>query len=490
MNTKRVGFALGLGLFILMFIIPAPGGMEVAAWRVAAIAVLMATWWITEAIPLPATALLPIVLYPLLGIMDSRSTTLSYADHVIFLFMGGFFLAVTMERWNLHRRIALFILRLAGDTPSRLILGFIIATSLLSMWISNTATAVMMVPIGLSVISQVMGTSDGSVVDEKRKKQESNFAKSLMLAIAYSASIGGFITIIGTPPNIIMAGMLERMYDIRIGFAQWMLVSVPISLVMLTCMYVLLTKVLFRTGDLRLASGKEFVAEEMKKLGPMTRAEKMVLLIGGFMALSWMFRELLIRIPVFSMVTDTTIAIMGSLLLFLCPAFKDDEKLLNWATAVKIPWSVVLLFGGGLTIASGFESTGLATWVSENMQYLSGMGILLFVFMTVLVANTLTEFMSNTAIATLFIPVMAATAVAVGFHPFAAAIPTAIAASFSFMMPHATPPNAIAFGSGYLRMKDMASTGLILNLIGQIVCTIVIVFLLSMLWGIDLTVWP
>jgi sodium-dependent dicarboxylate transporter 2/3/5 len=341
------------------------------------------------------------------------------------------------------------------------------------------------------VISQVKGNADdGVVIDEKRKKQESNFAKSLMLAIGYTASIGGFITIIGTPPNIIMAGMLERVYDIRIGFAQWMMLSVPISLTMLICMYFLLTKVLFPTGNLKLASSKEFVTNEMKKLGPVTKAEKMVLLIGGLMALSWIFRDLIIRIPAFSMLTDTTIAIAGALLLFLSPSFDNGKKLLDWKTAVKIPWSIVLLFGGGLTLASGFENTGLAAWIGGNMQRINHIDILFFVFVIVLVVNTLTEFMSNTAIATLFIPVMSATAVAIGLHPFAAAIPTAIAAAFSFMMPHATPPNAIAFGSGYLKIKDMVKAGIILNVIGQIVCTLAVVYFLRLVWSVNLTVVP
>ena len=489
MDSKRIGFFMGLAMFITMLIVPAPTGMELAAWRVAAIAILMATWWITEAIPLPATALLPIILFPLLGVMDSRSTTLSYADHVIFLFMGGFFLAVTMERWKLHRRIALFILKMAGDSPSRLILGFVGATAFLSMWISNTATAVMMVPIGISVISQVTG-DENTVIDGKLKKQQDNFSKSLMLAIAYTASIGGFITIIGTPPNIILAGMMERVYGIQIGFAQWMMISVPISLTMLVCMYFLLTKILFPTGDLKLASSKGFVEQEMQKLGPMRKAEKMVMLIGGLMAVSWISREAIVMIPGLSMVTDTTIAIFGSLLLFLSPAFKDGKRLLDWKTANKIPWSIVLLFGGGLTLASGFDRTGLAVWVTGNMQNLSGVDLLFFVFIIVLVVNTLTEFMSNTAIATLFIPVMGAAAVAAGFHPFAAAVPTAIVAAFSFMMPHATPPNAIAFGSGYLRMKDMAGAGITLNIIGQIVGTLAVVYLLGWVWGVDLRIVP
>ena len=489
MDSKRIGFFMGLAMFIVMLIVPPPADMAPAAWQVAAIAILMATWWITEAIPLPATSLLPIVLFPLLQIMDSRATTLSYADHVIFLFMGGFFLAVTMERWKLHRRIALFILKLAGDNPSRLILGFVGATAFLSMWISNTATAVMMVPIGISVISQVNG-DENSVVEEKVRKQQSNFSKSLMLAIAYTASIGGFITIIGTPPNIILAGMMERVYGIQIGFAQWMMISVPISITMLICMYFLLTKFLYPTGDLKLMSSQAFVEKEMQKLGPMRKAEKMVLIIGGLMAVCWICRDLIVMIPGLSMVTDTTIAIFGSLLLFLCPAFKDGKRLLDWKTANKIPWSIVLLFGGGLTLASGFYQTGLATWVSGNMQNLSGVDLLLFVFIIVLVINTLTEFMSNTAIATLFIPVMGAAAVAAGFHPFAAAVPTAIAAAFSFMMPHATPPNAIALTSGHLRVKDMVSAGITLNIIGQIVCTLAVVYILGLVWGIDLRIVP
>jgi len=485
MDSKKFGFILGFALFALMLIIPAPEGMEVAAWRVAAIAILMATWWITEAIPIPATSLLPIALYPLFEIMSSANTTRSYADHVIFLFMGGFFLAVTMERWNLHRRIALYILKLAGDTPSRLILGFVVATSLLSMWISNTATAVMMIPIGISVISQVVGESA-----EKRTKQQSNFAKSLMLSIAYSASIGGFITIIGTPPNIILAGVMERVYGIQIGFAQWMMISVPISLTLLTCMYLFVTKVLFPTGDLKLAGGKEFVATEMKNLGVMTTAEKMVLTVGGIMVCGWLFRDLLIRLPGLSMITDTTVAITGTLLLFMCPAGADKKRLLDWETAVKIPWGIVLLFGGGLTLASGFESTGLAAWVSGNLAGLSGMNLLMFVFIVVLIINTLTEFMSNTAIATLFTPVMAAASIAVGLHPFTAAVATTVAAAFSFMMPVSTPPNTIAFGSGYLSIKDMARSGILLNIAAQIICTLAIVYLLPLVWGIDLRYVP
>ena len=491
MDLKKIGFIVGPAIFIIMNLLPAPYGMEPAAWRVAAIALLMATWWITESIPIAATALLPIALYPLLRIMDTRAATASYSDPVIYLFMGGFFLAVTMERWNLHRRIALVILKMAGDTPSRLLVGFVAATGFLSMWISNTATAVMMIPIAISIVSQVVGEKGNAPeTGTQKSKYETNFAKSLVLGVAYAASIGGFITLIGTPVNIIMAGVLETTFDIRIGFAQWMLISVPIAAIMFVSMHLLFTKVLFPTGGLKLAGGKDIVEEELQKLGPTSRAEKMIMLIGAFMALSWMFREFIIRIPALSMVTDTTIAIVGALLLFICPSFKDGERLMDWDTAVKIPWNVVLLFGGGLTLASGFERTGLALWVSGNMSHLTGMHILLFIFIMVAVSNILTEFMSNTAIATLFIPVMGVAAIAMGFHPFAAVISTALGATFSFMMPVATPPNAVAFGSGYLKIKDMVVGGIFLNLIAQVTATIIIMYILPILWDVDLTVVP
>lgn len=497
MNGKKVGLLLGASVFIFMLIIPAPEGLEPKAWRVAAITVLMAIWWITEAIPIPATALLPIVLYPALGVMTSGQTTASYGDQVIYLFMGGFFLAVTMERWNLHKRIALHIIRAVGSSPSMMILGFMSAVALLSMWISNTACAVMMVPIGIAVVSQITGLSKQEVLDgapdgDAKKRQEANFAKSLMLGIAYAASLGGVATIIGTPPNTIMVGMIDRMYGLKISFAQWMMIGVPLSLVMLFVVWFLLTRLLFRTGDLKLAGSKELIDEEIEKLGAMTRPEKMILVVGCLMALSWIFRVPITKaLPALKTVTDTTIAIGGAALLFILPVdWKKNIHLLDWKTAVKIPWDIVILFGGGICLANGFDKTGLAKWISGSLTSLEGVSIIVFILVVTALTVFLTEITSNTATATLLVPIMGAAAIAMGVHPYATIIAACVAASFAFMLPVATPPNAVIFGSGYIRIKDMAYAGLLLNLSGIVIIVLVVTYLMPVLWGIDLTSVP
>ena len=488
MDGKRAGLILGITAFVTMLLLPAPEGMKPEAWRVAAITVLMAIFWITEAIPIPATALFPIVLYPLFGVMSSGATTASYGDNIIFLFMGGFFLAATMEKWNLHRRVALQTLRLVGTTPSNMILGFIIATGFLSMWISNTACAVMMVPIGIAVVSQLTGVTREEVLDEQTKVQESNFAKSLMLAIAYAASLGGIATIIGTPPNTIMVGMLDKMYGLKISFAQWMLIGVPMSVIMLFTVWLLLTKVLFRTDDLKLLGSRELIAKEVEKLGPMARPEKMVAAVGCMMAFCWITRGF-IQIDALKMVSDTTIAIAGTILLFMLPA-KKEKALLDWKAAVNIPWGVILLFGGGIAIASGFERTGLASWISSHLTALSGVPMLVFVLVVVTLVVFLTEITSNTATATLFIPVMGSAAIAMSLHPYALIVPACLAASMAFMLPVATPPNAVVFGSGYVRIKDMAYAGFLLNLVAIAVITVFVVYLMPMFWGVELAQTP
>lgn len=497
MDGKKVGLLLGAFVFIFMIIVPAPEGLEPKAWRVAAVTVLMAIWWITEAIPIPATALLPIVMYPALGILTSGQTTASYGDQVIYLFMGGFFLAVTMERWNLHKRIALYIIRAVGSSPSMMIMGFMAATALLSMWISNTACAVMMVPIGIAVVTQITGLSkqeihEGVPGGDLAKKQQSNFAKALMLSVAYSASLGGVATIIGTPPNTIMVGMIDRMYGFKISFAQWMMVGVPLSLIMLFIVWFLLTKVLFKMGDLKLAGSKELIAEEIEKLGAMTRPEKMILLVGCLMAFSWIFRVPITKaFPMLKSVTDTTIAIGGASLLFILPVdWKKNIHLLDWQTAVKIPWDIVILFGGGITIANAFDKTGLATWISGGLISLEGMSMIAFVLIVTTLVVFLTEITSNTATATLMVPIMGAAAIAMGIHPYATIISACVAASFAFMLPVATPPNAVIFGSGYIRIKDMAYAGLLLNFAGIVVIAVIITYIMPMLWGIDLGVTP
>jgi sodium-dependent dicarboxylate transporter 2/3/5 len=491
MSSKKIGLFLGAALFIVFLLLPVPEGMKPEAWAVAAITVLMAVWWITEAIPIPATALLPIPLFPILGVMPAKQVTGSYGDEVIYLFMGGFFLAVAMEHWNLHRRVALLTVRIVGTSPTRMVLGFMIAVAALSMGISNTACAVMMVPIGIAVISQITGLTIKDIHDAGvEKKHATNFAKALMIGIAYAASIGGVATLIGTPPNMIMKGMVQEMYKIDISFGQWFIFGFPLALILLAFAWVFLVKVLFPMGDLKLAGSRELISDEIKKLGPLTRAELSIAVIGTVMAVMWIARGF-IKIDALKYVSDTTIAIFGTMLLFLVPVnFKKGVHILEWKTAVKIPWDIVLLFGGGITLASGFSKTGLALWMSSKLAQLSGVDIIIFVLIVALLTTFLTEVTSNTATATLLVPIMGAAAIAIGVHPFATIITACVSASFAFMLPVATPPNAVVFGSGYLKIKDMAYAGVAMNFVGGILITLFVVFILPILWGVDLSTIP
>lgn len=496
---KQIGFFLGPIVFIAMLLIPAPEGMKLEAWRVAAVTALMAIWWITEAIPIPATSLMPIALFPLLGVMKSSASTAPYANHLIYLFMGGFFLAVTMERWNLHRRVALYTIKAIGTSPARMIMGFMVATGFLSMWVSNTATAMMMVPIGMAVIQQATGYNSDHLRDSATNVgPEFNFGRGLMLGIAYAASIGGVATIIGTPPNTVMAGMVEKMFGVQIGFGQWMLFGVPLAVITMAIAWVLLTKILFPTGGMELAGGAKIINDEVKKLGPMSNAEKKIVIVGCFMAAFWLARGFMAKsafvlgiMPHFKYIGDATIAIFGALILFAVPVdFKKGQFLLDWKTAVKIPWDVILLFGGGLAIANGFAKTGLAAYIASQLGALEGTSMIVFVGAVVLITIFLTEITSNTATATLLVPIMGSAAIAMGVHPFATIVGACVAASYAFMLPVATPPNAVVFGSGCVTIKQMAKAGVWLNIIGTILITAFVVYILPALWGIDLTTVP
>jgi sodium-dependent dicarboxylate transporter 2/3/5 len=499
-NSKRIGFFLGPAVFLLMLLLPHPEGMSPAAWKVAAVTVLMAIWWITEAIPIPATSLLPIAMFPLLGVMKSKAATAPYANHLIYLFMGGFFLAVTMERWNLHRRVAVHTIRMVGTSPGRMVLGFMLATAFLSMWVSNTATTMMMVPIGLAVIQQALGLNSEQIRAGSSGKDQTqfNFGKCLMLGIAYAASMGGVATIIGTPPNTIMVGMVEKMFGVQIGFGQWMLFGVPLAAVMIAISWVVLVKLLFPMKGLELGGGAAIIDEEIRKLGPISREEKYIVVVGLFVAAFWLSRGFLKKIPFildmwpnFGYIHDATIGILGALILFAIPIdFKKGKFLLDWKTAVKIPWDVILLFGGGLAIANGFAKTGLAAYIASQLTLLEGASIIVFVGAVVLITIFLTEITSNTATATLLVPIMGAAAIAMGVHPYATIIGACVAASFAFMLPVATPPNAVVFGSGCVSIKQMAKAGVWLNIIGAILITAFVVYILPAVWGIDLSHLP
>jgi sodium-dependent dicarboxylate transporter 2/3/5 len=502
-KTHRIrwaGLVVGLVLALLVYVVM-PADLAHPAKLTAATAVLMGVWWMTEAIPIPATALLPLIVFPVLGedvAVDDVGA--SYGSNIIFLFMGGFLLALAMQRWNLHRRIALRTVRVMGTKPAQMVAGFMLATAFLSMWVSNTATAVMMLPIGVSVLLLLPklledsgaspGGADGGALEDpglegadpqsaevKEAVIASNFGTALMLGIAYAASIGSLSTIIGTPPNTLMVGYLQEAHGIDVGFGQWMLVGVPLSAVMLVVAWYLLTKVLFRPEIDEIPGGRRLIDQELDKLGPMSTGEKLVLAIFALAALSWVFVPIVFDSPPIS---DAGIAMVVGLLLFLLPAgARRGVRLLDWESAVKLPWGVLLLFGGGLALSAQFTSSGLTDWIGQGAAALGAVPVVLVVAIFAAGILFLTELTSNTATAATFLPVSGGVALGLGLDPVLLAIPVALAATCAFMLPVATPPNAIAFGSGYVTIGQMIKGGLWLNLIG-----IVLITLLTMTLGV------
>jgi sodium-dependent dicarboxylate transporter 2/3/5 len=434
---------------------------------------------------------LPIVLFPLLGVMSTAATTSAYANHLIYLFMGGFLIAVTMQKWNLHRRIAMHTLRAVGVSPNRIILGFMLATALLSMWISNTATAMMMLPIGMAVIGQVellQSPEQSSSRDEVKLK--SNFGICLMLSIAYSASIGGVATLIGTPPNAILAGMVEKLYGQTISFASWLAFGLPLSVIMLSITWLYLTRIAYPLRATALPGVEKVINRELSQLGPVNNEERWVLGVFLLVASAWVARGL-IDVPALSMVTDASIAMAGALLLFVIPSnLAKREFLLDWKTAAGIPWDIIILFGGGFALAQGFSESGLSLWVANQLGSLEGASLLTIISVVTLTIIFLTEITSNTATATLMIPVLGALSIAVGIHPFSLMVPAAIAASYAFMLPVATPPNAIVFSSRCITIPQMAKAGIWLNIIAVGLISLFVLFLLPLVWGIELSVIP
>ncbi|MGW9551635.1 SLC13 family permease [Citricoccus zhacaiensis] len=476
---RWIGFGAGLVLAAVVFL-AMPADVEHNARLTAAVAVLMAVWWMTEAIPIPATALLPLVLFPAFGQdIGVDDVGASYGNNIIFLFMGGFMLALAMQRWDLHRRIALVTVRAMGTRPGGVVAGFMIATGFLSMWVSNTATAVMMIPIGVSVLTLVVAadksnpveeTSDPTSGDVKDAVIKSNFGTALMLGIAYAASVGSLGTLIGTPPNALLAGYMAESHGVTIGFGQWMLVGVPLSIVMMFIVWFLLTRVLFKAEIKEIPGGRELISDELSKLGRMSSGEIRVLAIFVLAAASWITIPLLFE----DLISDAGIAMVAGLLLFLLPAgAARGVRLLDWESAVKLPWGVLLLFGGGLALSAQFSESGLADWIGEQVAGLSGIPVWLLVAIMATAILFLTELTSNTATAATFLPVAGGVAMGVGIDPLLLCIPVALAATCAFMLPVATPPNAIAFGSGYVTIGQMVKGGLYLNLIGIVLITLV-----------------
>ena len=469
-GRQRLGLWLGPVLFCVTLIIPAPASMPPLGMKVAAVTVLMAVFWIMEAIPLAATALLPIALFPLLGVLPTAKVTVSYANHLIYLFMGGFLIAAAIEKWQLHKRIALRTVSLVGVSPKRIVLGFMLATGFLSFWISNTAAAMMMVTIGIALLHQLNGGQDTSA--ETDQEGRSNFATALMLGIAYAASIGGVATLIGTPPNAILAGIAEKRYGIVIGFARWMEFAAPLAVVMLLATWYFLTHIAFRSTLRELPGGKAVIREQLAALGPMSRQERRVLTVFAVVVAAWLFRGLL-HIKALAEVTDSSVAITGALLLFMIPAdWRKGEFLLDWQTAVRIPWDIIILFGGGFALAGGFGASGLTGWLGNQLSFLHGVGVVTTTLCVVVLVIFLTEVTSNTATASLMLPIMGGFALAADIPPLALMAGAALAASFAFMLPVATPPNAIVFGSRQVTIPQMVRAGWWMNLFGTLLITL------------------
>ncbi len=491
---QTVGFVLGPVLFALLYLSPTPAGLSPEGQAVAAVTAWVAVWWMSEAIPIPATSLLPIVLFPLTGALPAAETTPSYAHPLIFLFIGGFFLAMAMQRWGLHKRIALRTIKLVGTEPSRLILGFMLSTAFLSMWVSNSATVMMMVPIALAVIYQTADLIDDTGLDVNTNQGEFTFGVALMLCIGYGASVGGVATLIGTPPNILFAGQAEELFGQNISFAEWMLYGVPIAIVGLVTVYLYVTRLALSPQFDQLPVGVDTIDRELEELGSMTTQERLVLVVFVGMAVAWIGASLIdqVGVPVPDD-ADTIVAIGGAMVLFMLPTeTKDGEftTLLDWTSAKDIPWGVILLFGGGLAIAAGFGDTGLAAWIGEQLGALEGVNMLVIMLAVVVMTIFLTEVTSNTATTAMLMPILAAVAVGISVHPFGLMIAGATAASFAFMLPVATPPNAIVFGSGYISLPQMAKVGFGLNVIGIVLITIVATLWLPLAWGIDVTTIP
>lgn len=486
-RRQLIGLILGPLLFIITLLFFQPADLPREGLAVLASAIWIATWWITEAIPIPATSLLPIILFPLTGAVDSKTTTSAYGDDTIFLFMGGFIIALALERWNLHKRIALVIISAIGTSTERIILGFMVATGFLSMWISNTATAMMMIPIGLAIIYQLSDTSEkeGNPVDNNNFP----FGKALMLGIAYSASIGGLGTLIGTPPNTIFAGVAKELFGVSISFAGWMLFGVPLSVVLLILVWFYLVKLAFPMPFKTIPGGKEVIQQEKDKLGAMSYEEKAVLIIFVITAFAWISRTFILE--KFITINDTHIALIAALILFIVPSLnKRGTYLMNWNTAKDLPWGVLLLFGGGLAIAAGFSQSGLAEWIGTQLKVVSNIPFFWTVVIVVTLVLFLTEITSNTATATMMYPIMASLALAINVHPYSLMIAAGISASCAFMLPVATPPNAVVFGSGYIKIGDMVKAGFWINMISIVIITLAIYYLLPAVWNINLTVYP
>ncbi len=478
MTKKSLYKILGPLVFVSTFFLSTPDEMSENGFRLLGVILWMAIWWISEVVPIAVTALLPIILFPSLNILNIQETGSNYGHKYIFLFIGGFILANAIQKWNLHKRIALNIILKIGGSTDKIILGFMLATGFLSMWISNTATTVMMLPIALSVINQLNDHPD--TLENENKV----FGKALMLGVAYSASAGGIATLIGTPPNLIFAGFIQDNFNLEISFFQWMKIGLPISIVLMVFIWLLLTKYAFKLNKVGFPGGKEEIKRLLFKMGKISNEEKKILFVFTLTILCWIFRKNTINllIPNFD---DSMIAISSAIILFILPSKDKKEPILKWKDAVTIPWGILLLFGGGLSIAKGFQSTGLDTWIGEQLTFMTFTNSFIIILIVVAGVNFLTEMTSNMATTAMLLPVMIPIANLMQINPYLLLVGTTLAASCAFMLPVATPPNAVVFGSRLLKISDMVKAGIMINIFSIILILIMVYFGIPLMWGVS-----
>jgi sodium-dependent dicarboxylate transporter 2/3/5 len=474
-KSKIIGLFLGPILFIIFQYLPFEIISEKAD-TVIATALWMVFWWITEAVSISVTSLLPLLLFPLFKVMPIADVGANYGSPIVFLFFGGFVLALALEKVNLHKRIALNIIKKTGTTPNKVILGFMIATAFMSMWISNTASTVVMLPIAMSVIKLLIDDADGFT------KKDQNFALSVMLGIAFSANAGGIATVIGTPPNSVLIGILENQYNIEVSFFKWMLIGLPFSTILIAIIYFVLVKWMFPNKGLVFNASKHVINDELKKLGDMSGKEKQVLTTFGVIVFLWIFRSLINSLIPALGLTDTMISILGALALFTIPFnLKKGDFILKWNDTQKLAWGILILFGGGLALAEAMSESGIVDLVATSISN-SNISILLMASLLIVLMLFMTELMSNVALTAVLVPVVAGIAIGLEIPILYLLIPVTIASSCAFMLPMATPPNAIVFASGYVKVSEMAKVGIIINLIAVVLLIILFKYFVPLIF--------
>lgn len=473
-NYQIIGLILGPVIFVLMMALSsAQTAMPAQAWNTAAVALWMAIWWASEALPVAATAFMPIIAFPFLGVSSIAETTASYANPIIYLFLGAFILALAVERWHLHKRIALVILSYAGTDGKRLIAGFMVVAALLSMWMTNTSTTMMLMPIALSVAKVI--AENNLHLSEQRTK---SFQTAMLLGLAYAATIGGMATLVGTPPNALLAAFLNEQYEIKITFASWMLVGVPLMLCMLPLAWYSLTYWSFKVDIPANASVNQHLSSLRRELGPMSKAEKRVATVFALVVVMWITRRPISVLFDINFLNDTGIVMAAALILFIIPSGNQEQKqIMTWDDVSRLPWGVLILFGGGLSLAAAVSSSGLASWLGGHLSYMDAFGVFALVIASTALVIFLTELTSNVATTATFLPVVAAVALELGLSPLLLCIPITLAASCAFMLPVATAPNAIVFASGLIKIPQMVRAGLLLNIFGLIILSLIAIYL-------------